>query len=41
MGKRVPALVEPSVLVWARESAGYTVEDIAQRFDKDPEFILA
>lgn len=41
MAKGIPAIVEPSVLQWARESAGYTVEDIAKRFKKDPAEILA
>lgn len=41
MAKRIPALVEGSVLAWARDTAGYSVEDIAGRFRKDPEEILA
>jgi hypothetical protein len=36
MPKGVPAFVEPSILKWARETAGYTVDDIAKRFSKDP-----
>ncbi len=34
MGKRILALVEGSVLSWARESAGYSVSDIAGRLGK-------
>jgi transcriptional regulator with XRE-family HTH domain len=39
MAKGTPAIVEPSVLRWARESAGYTIHDLAKRFSKDPEEI--
>ena len=41
MAKRVQALVEGSVLTWARETAGYTIQDVANRFKKDPELITA
>ena len=41
MAKRIPALVEGAILTWARESAGYSIEDIATRFKKSPEAILA
>lgn len=41
MPKGIPAFVEPSLLSWARESAGYTIEDIAKRFTKDPTEIRA
>lgn len=41
MAKRVPALVDGKVLAWARESAGYSVQDIADRFKKDTAEILA
>lgn len=41
MPKATLAIVEPSILKWARESAGYTVEDIAKRFKKDPSEIRA
>lgn len=34
MGKRILAVVESSVLSWARESAGYSVPDIAERLGK-------
>ena len=34
MGKRILAVVEGSVLSWARESAGYSVFDIAERLGK-------
>jgi transcriptional regulator with XRE-family HTH domain len=36
MAKRIPALVEPTVLVWARETAGFSREEIADRLGKDP-----
>lgn len=35
MAKRIPALVEPPVLVWARETAGYSREEAAERLGKD------
>jgi Zn-dependent peptidase ImmA (M78 family)/DNA-binding XRE family transcriptional regulator len=35
MAKRIPALVEPAVLVWARETAGYSREEVAERLGKD------
>lgn len=35
MAKRIRALVEPPVLVWARETAGYSREEVAERLDKD------
>lgn len=35
MAKRIPALVEPRVLVWARETAGYSREEVAERLGKD------
>ena len=41
MAKRVPALVEGAILTWARESAGYSIEEIATRLRKSPETILA
>ena len=41
MAKRVPALVEGAILKWARESGGYSIEDIAARFGKDAETIRA
>ena len=41
MAKRVPALAEGAILKWARESAGYSIEDIADRFGKNAETILA
>jgi Zn-dependent peptidase ImmA (M78 family)/transcriptional regulator with XRE-family HTH domain len=41
VAKKVPALVEGEVLAWARESAGYSVQDIAARFKKEPDEILA
>lgn len=41
MAKAIPAIVESSVLRWARETAGYTVEEIAKRFSKDPSEVSA
>ena len=41
MAKRVRALVEGSILTWARETAGYSVQDVANKFRKDPELIIA
>ena len=41
MAKRLAALVEPAILKWARESAGYSIEEIARRFNKEPEIIQA
>ena len=37
MAKRIPALINPDILIWARETAGYTVEDIAAWLKKDPD----
>jgi cytoskeletal protein RodZ len=31
MGVLIPALVQPPLLVWAREQAGYSLEQAAQR----------
>jgi transcriptional regulator with XRE-family HTH domain len=31
MGTRIPALVQPPLLVWAREEAGYSLEQAAQK----------
>lgn len=41
MARRIPALIQPSILVWARESAGYSLEDVARHFRKEPEIIAA
>ena len=41
MAKRVQALVEGRVLTWARETAGYSIQDVADKFRKDPELITA
>ncbi len=41
MSKRIPALVEPTVLVWARETAGYSIDDVAAKLKKEPETIEA
>jgi Zn-dependent peptidase ImmA (M78 family) len=41
MVARLDALVEPSLLVWARESASLSVEDAAQRAGQTPERLCA
>ena len=35
MARRNPALVTPAVLAWARESAGYSLEEVGRRLGKD------
>ncbi|KQZ73070.1 hypothetical protein ASE06_11585 [Sphingopyxis sp. Root214] len=37
MTKRIKAAITPSVLLWARESAGYEVDVAAQKLSVDPE----
>ena len=39
MAKRIPALTSPKLLLWARETAGFTVEEVASRLRKSPELI--
>jgi Zn-dependent peptidase ImmA (M78 family)/DNA-binding XRE family transcriptional regulator len=39
MVKSIPALVETSVLEWARESAGYTIEEAARKLQTKPKTI--
>ena len=41
MARRVRALVEGPILTWARETAGYSIQDVANKFKKDPELIIA
>lgn len=41
MARSVPALVEPAVLKWARNSRGLTVEEAAQKFKQEPQTIEA
>lgn len=41
MAKSITAPIKGSVLQWARESAGFTVEEIAERFDTEPEAVRA
>ncbi len=41
MAKRIAALVEPSILVWARVTAGYSIKEIAEKLKKDPAVISA
>jgi Zn-dependent peptidase ImmA (M78 family)/DNA-binding XRE family transcriptional regulator len=37
MAKSVPAIVQPSVLAWARKSAGYSLEEAAKKLQTTPE----
>jgi Zn-dependent peptidase ImmA (M78 family) len=39
MAKSIPAIVETSVLEWARVSAGYTVEEAAKKLKTKPKFV--
>ena len=39
MGKRIQAIVEGSVLAWARESAGFTILDTARFLKKEPDLV--
>lgn len=41
MSKRIPALVQPAVLAWARKTAGYSRDDVAAKLKKDPAAIEA
>ena len=41
MAKRISALVEGPVLAWARETAGYSIGEIAKRLKKRSEDVLA
>jgi Zn-dependent peptidase ImmA (M78 family) len=41
MAKRTPALINADMLTWARETAGYSVEDIAAWLHKDPDVVSA
>lgn len=41
MAKRVDALVEPTMLVWARRTSGYTIEEVARKARVDVERILS
>jgi Zn-dependent peptidase ImmA (M78 family) len=41
MAKHIPAVIKPALLVWARESAGYSVEEVAEKLKKDAQVILA
>ncbi len=41
MAKRILAVVEPALLRWARDTAGYTIEEVAKRLKKDARVILA
>ena len=37
MAKNIEALVEPKLLIWARDSAGYSVEEAAKKISVKPE----
>ncbi|MCI0713628.1 MAG: XRE family transcriptional regulator [Chloroflexi bacterium] len=41
MAKSVEALVKPSLLVWARKSIGYDIEEVAKKLNISPEKITA
>jgi transcriptional regulator with XRE-family HTH domain len=41
MARRIQAFVESALLVWARETAGYSVEQVAERLDKEPKVVTA
>ena len=41
MAKRVRALAKPELLVWARESAGYEVDEAAKKLQQKPERLAA
>ncbi len=41
MAKRILAVVEPALLRWARDTAGYSIEEVAKRLKKDARVILA
>ncbi|MFQ5664766.1 MAG: ImmA/IrrE family metallo-endopeptidase [Terriglobia bacterium] len=41
MAKRIPAIIKPELLKWARESAGYSVEEVATKLKKSPELIAS
>lgn len=41
MPRGIPALVQPALLVWAREQSGYTPEPVARRLNIKPERLLA
>jgi Zn-dependent peptidase ImmA (M78 family)/DNA-binding XRE family transcriptional regulator len=37
MAKSIPAIVRPNILAWARESAGYSLEEAAKRLQTSPD----
>lgn len=41
MAATIPALVNPSLLIWAREQSGYTPGPVAKRLNVKPERLLA
>jgi Zn-dependent peptidase ImmA (M78 family)/transcriptional regulator with XRE-family HTH domain len=41
MPRSITALVKPSLLVWARERAGFTIEEAAAKADIGPEVLVA
>ena len=41
MAKRIQALVTPELLTWARETAGYSIDELASKLKQAPETITA
>lgn len=41
MAKRIQALVTPELLTWARETAGYSIEELAGKLKQRPELVTA
>ena len=41
MAASIPALVNPAVLIWARQESGYPTETVARRLNVKPERLLA
>jgi ribosome-binding protein aMBF1 (putative translation factor) len=41
MRTSTPALVNPTVLIWARQESGYPPEPVAKRLKVKPESLLA
>src|SRR5687768_16281923 len=41
MPRSTPALVKPTLLVWARDRAGFAIEAVAAKADVGPELLLA
>lgn len=41
MAKRIRALIEPSMLAWARKASGYSIGEVAAKLKKTPEIIAS